>query len=144
VAEDGNRLGVGGGKGLIDQVAGEPPVGEHLRQRRHHVGLGHHRQAGQVGRLQPVEVDPGQAPAVEGRMGDGVGQQAAQPVLPGSLELLGVPAQPLQVLGNPGEQCRLELSAQPLPTALLGGRGHWIPPGPVASAARVDGRWAGR
>src|SRR6266545_3763581 len=91
--------GSGRGQCLLDEVAGEPLVGEHLLQRGHHVGLGHHGQARQVGRLEPVDVDPGQPTAVEGCVRDGVGEQPAEPVLLGSVDLLGAPCQPLQVVG---------------------------------------------
>jgi hypothetical protein len=129
-AEDRDGLATGGGQRPLDRAEGEPPVGEDVVDRGHHVRLGHHRQAGQVGGLDIGDGRPGQAPAVEGRVRHRVREQPAQPVALGGLDLFGAPRQALQVLRSPGENPGLEVGAEAYPAGLRSGRcGHRFPRG---------------
>jgi hypothetical protein len=69
------QVGVGleAGQVAVDQVEGEPAVGDHAVPVGHQVVLGHRRQTGQVGLLEGIEVDAGQPVAVpwRGRLGHG-------------------------------------------------------------------------
>jgi hypothetical protein len=82
----------------LDQVPGQPPVGGRGVEVLHHVGLGHHRQPGQVGELEPVRVDAAEPSGVEGRSRDGAGEQRPQPVPLMCGEPSGVPAEASDVL----------------------------------------------
>jgi hypothetical protein len=80
------------------QGAGEPPVGDHVIEVRHHLGLGHDRQARQVGQLERVDVGAGQAGrskpgCVERRMPGGMAQQRPQR---GALKLRKLVRAPVQ------------------------------------------------
>jgi hypothetical protein len=86
------------GQVAIDQVQGEPGVGDHAVPVGHQVVLGHRREAGQVRLLETAGVDAGQAVAVPGRGRLGPRQQVAQAVPPLLPQPLGRPAQPLDVL----------------------------------------------
>jgi hypothetical protein len=70
------------GRVALDQVEGEPAVGDHLVPVGHQVVLGHRGQPGQVGLLEAVGVDPGQPLAVPGRGRPGHPEQVAQAVPP--------------------------------------------------------------
>jgi hypothetical protein len=101
VAEEQRRVGDRPGQVPLHQVPGQPPVGGGGVEVLHHLGLGHHREAGQVGELEPVRVDAAEPGGVERRARDGPGQQRPQPVpLPGG-ELPGVPAEAADVLRHP-------------------------------------------
>jgi hypothetical protein len=101
LAEQQRRVIYRPGQVLLHQVPGQPPVGGRGVEVLHHVGLGHHRQPGQVGELEPVRVDAAEPFGVEGRARDGPGQQRPQPVpLPGG-EPPGVPAEAGDVLRHP-------------------------------------------
>jgi hypothetical protein len=77
----------------------------------HHLGLGHHRQPRQVGGVDGVEVDPGQAPGVERRALGGGREQRAEPVALVVADGGPVPAQPLDQLRVRVQHGRL----QPVP-----------------------------
>jgi hypothetical protein len=100
------QVGVGlePGQVALDQVEGEPPVGDHGVPVGHQIVLGHRGEARQVGLLEAVGVDPGQPVPVPGRRRPGDPQQVAQAVPPLPAEPLGRPAQPLGVLGQQGRQ----------------------------------------
>jgi hypothetical protein len=100
------QVGVGleAGQVTLDQVEGEPAVGDHAVPVGHQVVLGHRREAGQVGLLEAVGVDPGEPVAVPGRGRLGDPHQVAQPVPPLLAQPLGRPAQPGDVLGHQGRQ----------------------------------------
>ena len=57
--EHRDRLGAGDGQRLLNRGEAEPPVGEDVVDRGHHVRLGHHRQAGQAIGLDTGDVDAG-------------------------------------------------------------------------------------
>ena len=96
------QVGVGleAGQVALDQVEGEPAVGDHAVPVGHQVVLGHRREAGQVRLLEAAGVDAGQPVAVPGRGRLAARQQVAQPVPPLLPQPLGRPAQPLDVLGH--------------------------------------------
>jgi hypothetical protein len=100
------QVGVGlePGQVALDPVEAEPAVGDHPVPVGHQVVLGHRGQAGQVGLLEPVGVDPGQPLAVPGRGRLGHPEQVAQAVPPLPAQPVGRPAQPLDVLGHEGHQ----------------------------------------
>jgi hypothetical protein len=102
VEQEGVRLEPG--QVVLDQVEGQPPVGDHGVPVGHQVVLGHRGEAGQVGLLEAVEVDPGQPVPVPGRGRPGDPQQVAQVVPPLPAQPLGRPVQPLGVLGQQGRQ----------------------------------------
>jgi len=56
-----------------------PAVGDHVVELRHHLGLGHHRQPGQVGQLEPAGIHPAQPAGVERGMPGRMRQQQPQP-----------------------------------------------------------------
>jgi hypothetical protein len=58
----------------------QPTIGEHIIQTVHHVGLGHHRQLGQICQFEGRRIDPCQPLAVEGRAGNGMCEQSSRPV----------------------------------------------------------------
>jgi DNA-binding PadR family transcriptional regulator len=96
------QVGVGlhPGQVALDQLQGEPPVGDHPVPVGHQVVLGHRGQAGQVGLLEAVRVDPGEPVAVPWRGRLGHLEQVAQPVPAFLAQPVGRPAQPLDVLGQ--------------------------------------------
>ena len=65
---------------LINLVLAQPRVGDHGVELGHYLGLGHHRQPGQVSQLEPAGIHPAQAAGVERRMLGGMPQQRPQPV----------------------------------------------------------------
>jgi hypothetical protein len=100
------QVGVGlePGQVALGQVEGEPAVGDHPVPVGQQVVLGHRRQAGQVGLLEAIGLDPGQPVAVPGRGRLGHPEQVAQAVSALLAQPLGRPAQPLDVLGHEGRQ----------------------------------------
>jgi hypothetical protein len=66
LAEQLGRFGRGGGQVRLDQAARQPGIGDHLVEGRHHLGLGHDGEGGQVVQADAVRVDLGQALGVEG------------------------------------------------------------------------------
>jgi hypothetical protein len=58
----------------------QPTIGEHIIQTVHHVGLGHHRQLGQICQFEGRRIDPRQPLGVEGRVRNGMCEQSSQPV----------------------------------------------------------------
>jgi hypothetical protein len=88
------------GQVALDQVQGEPSVGDHAVPVGHQVVLGHRREAGQVRLLEAAGVDAGRPFAVPGRGRRGPRQQVAQAVPPLLPQPLGRPAKPLDVLGH--------------------------------------------
>jgi hypothetical protein len=96
VTVDGNWLRSGGSEGLVDQAAVEPSVGEDVVELRHHLGLGHHRQARQIGRIDAIDVHA-QTPTVEGRVLGGMREQPAEAVPLRGLDAGGAPPEPLDV-----------------------------------------------
>jgi hypothetical protein len=108
-------VGLQPGQVALDQVEAEPAVGDHLVPVGHQVVLGHRRQAGQVGLLEPVGIDPGQPPPMPGGGGSSHPQQVAEALAPLPGQPLGRPAEPLDVLG---EQAR-QLRQVPLPEVLV-------------------------
>jgi hypothetical protein len=111
------QVGVGlhPGQVALDQLQGEPPVGDHPVPVGHQVVLGHRGQAGQVGLLEAVRVDPGEPVAVPWRGRLGHLEQVAQPVPALLAQPVGRPAQPLDVLGHEGRQ----VGHVPLPEVLV-------------------------
>jgi hypothetical protein len=101
----------------LDPAQGEAPVGDHVIKVGHHVGLGHHRKAGQVSDLEPVHRDTGEAAGVEGRVRGSVGEQLTELVALVRAEPRPVPAQPVKMPGQPGR----ELSGGPLLEPAAGG-----------------------
>jgi hypothetical protein len=120
-AEDRDGLAAGGGQRLLDRGDAEPPVGEDVVDRGHHVRLGHHRQAGQVAGLDAGHVGAGQALAVEGRVRHRVREQPAQAHALGGLDPLGAPGQALQVLRYQAEDLGLEVGAEAPPAGVRSG-----------------------
>jgi hypothetical protein len=100
LAEQQGRLGRRGGQVPLDQVPGQPPVGDGRVEVLHQLRLGHDRQPGQVGQLEPARVDAAQPGRVEGRALDGAGQQGPQPVPLEGGQLAGAPAQAPDVAGQ--------------------------------------------
>ena len=119
--EHRDGLGAGDGQRLLDRGEGEPPVGEDVIDRGHHVALRHHRQAGQAGGLDIGDIGAGQALAVEGRVRRRVREQPAQAVTLGGLDPLVAPGHALQVLRDPGEKLGLEVGAEAPPAGVRSG-----------------------
>src|SRR6266699_51009 len=119
-AEQQRRVRDGPGQVPLHQVPGQPPVGGDGVEARHHLRLGHDRQPGQVGQLEPAGVDAAQAPRMEGRAVDGPRQQRPQPVALTGGELPGAPGQVPDLARQPGGHGVGHASAQQLK---LGDRG---------------------
>jgi hypothetical protein len=142
LAEDRDGLGASGGQRLLDRGEGEPPVGEDVVDRGHHVALRHHREAGQVGGLDIGDIGAGQALAVEGRVRRRVREQPAQAVTLGGLDPVGAPGQAFQVLRYPGEDLGLEVGAEAPPAGVRSGRcGHRSPGGSGRPAGPAGAGW---
>jgi hypothetical protein len=99
----------------VDQVEAEPAVGDHLVPVGRQVVLGHRRQAGQVGLLEAIGVDPGQPSAVPWRRGRGHPQQVAEALASLLGQPLGRLAEPLDMLGEQAGQ----VGQVPLPEVLV-------------------------
>ena len=128
LAEQQRRVGDRPGQVPLHQVPGQPPVGGGGVEVLHHVGLGHHRQPGQVGELEPVRVDAAEPSGVEGRVRDGAGEQRPQPVPLMYGEPPGVPAEASDVLGHPAADGTRYAGPQQLEVGDRGG-GHlssWV------------------
>ena len=119
----------------LHQVPGQPPVGGGRVEVLHHLRLGHHREPGQVGELEPVRVDAPQPPGVEGRARDGPGQQRPQPVPLVRGEPPGVPAEALDVLRHLTADGSPHAGPQPLDVGDHGG-GHR--PSPMGAGCPVN------
>jgi hypothetical protein len=65
LAQQRRRLGAAAGEVPLEDRARQPGVGEQVVEAGHHLGLGHGRQRGQVGELEPRRVDAGQALGVD-------------------------------------------------------------------------------
>jgi hypothetical protein len=59
-------LGAGGGQRRLDISTSKTAVGEDIVERVHHLGLCHHGQRRQIGRVDCRQVDVGEAAPVEG------------------------------------------------------------------------------
>ena len=89
----------------LDPCAGEPPVGEHLVEPRHHLLFGHHRQFIQLVELEALRVDPSEAAGVKRGALHRADEQCSQPLALVLHQSLGVPAQALDVrLDTAGER----------------------------------------
>jgi hypothetical protein len=145
---DGDWLRSGGGEGIVDQASVEPPVGEDLVELRHHLGLGHHRQARQIGETDAVDVDSGQTSTVEGRVLGGVREQPAEAVPLRGLDAAGTPPEPLDVLWDVGEHVCLDGGPEPLPAAGVRRRSRrshgLLHPGRLATRRQLVGVLAAR
>jgi hypothetical protein len=93
--------------------------------------LAHHRQTGQVGKLEPRRIDPSQPPGMERRPGDGAGQQGPQSLALVRGQPSGVPARAVKVA--------LQIPGQGLAEAGLGG----APKSPAGSNESAPGRGPG-
>jgi len=85
---------------LFHHLPGQPPVGDDPVEVVHHLCLGHDRQPAKIGQLEAAGVDVAQAFGVEGRAFDGPGEQGPEPVTLELGELLGRPAEALDVTGQ--------------------------------------------
>ena len=97
-----------GGDVLSDAGETQAPLGQHLVERRHHVGLAHGREVREVAELEVVGVDDRtETPRMKRRAFDRVAQERTQSVPLMGGQPIGRPLKPLEVCRQAG----LELGA---------------------------------
>ena len=125
IAEQQGRLTAAAAQVVFHPAPGKPPVGGHLIEAGHHLRLGHRRQAGQVGQLEPGRIDVPEAAGVERGALDRPGQQRTQALCLVGGEPVSIPVQALQLGYQPRGELGLSAGLQ-AGQAGFGRHGHVV------------------
>ena len=84
------RLVVSSGQRVVDEIAGEAAIRDHVVEVAHHLGLGHYREVDEIRQLDAERIDALQTTGMKRRVCDGVAEQGAQSVALALEDLLDV------------------------------------------------------